>query len=112
MSLHEVRSAAKEPPVCIENTTYPGEMPFTPPAEDEEFTLYVPYGSKDIFCRMGWDCFYKIEETDDFPSSGIDSVAIDGKEDTGDYYDLLGRKVETPTSGNIYIRNGKKYIIR
>ncbi len=49
ISLHEVRCAAKVPPVCIENASYPGELPFNPPAENEEFTLYVPYGSKDAY---------------------------------------------------------------
>ena len=115
MSLHEVRSAAKVPPVCIENVSYPGELPFTPPAENEEFTLYVPYGSKDTYsAAWGWDCFYKIEETDDFPSSGIDSVAIDTNEKDREapLYDLCGRKVRNPQPGSIYIQFGKKILIK
>ena len=51
-----------------------------------------------------------IIETDNFPSSGIDSMTIDGKEENGDYYDLSGRKVETLIPGNIYVRNGKKIL--
>lgn len=110
-TLHEVRCAAKIPPVCKDNVSNPVQLPFTPPHENEEFTLYVPVGSADLYRNAwGWNYFTKFVETDDFPSSGIDGVAIDGNEENGDYYDLSGRKVKTPTPGNIYIRNGKKFI--
>ena len=115
MSLHEVRCAAKVPPVCIENASYPGELPFTPPAENEEFTLYVPYGSKDAYsAAWGWDCFDRIEETDVFPWSSIYNVTINGKEKDSEapLYDLCGRKVENPQPGSIYIQSGKKILIK
>ncbi|MDE6359529.1 MAG: hypothetical protein K2L29_08050, partial [Duncaniella sp.] len=60
----------------------------------------------------GWNYFTNFIETDNFPSSGIDSVAIDGKEENGDYYDLLGRKVMDPQPGSIYIQPGKKILIK
>ena len=115
MSLHEVRCAAKVPPVCIENASYPGELPFTPPAENDEFTLYVPYGSKDAYsAAWGWDCFDRIEETDDFPWSGIYNITVNDNEKDSEapLYDLCGRKVKNPQPGSIYIQSGKKIIIK
>ena len=114
-TLHEVRCAANIPPVCIENTLYPGELPFTPPYENEEFTLYVPYGSKDAYsAAWGWDCFYRIEETDVFPWSGIYNVIVNDNEKDSEapLYDLSGRKVENPQPGSIYIQYGKKILIK
>lgn len=37
---------------------------------------------------------------------------IDGIDGDGSYYDLQGRKVAQPTRGGIYIKNGKKVIIK
>jgi hypothetical protein len=43
--------------------------------------------------------------------SGIEEIANSQQLKTnGQLYDLLGNKVETPQSGRIYIRNGKKTI--
>lgn len=112
-TLHEVRCAANIPPVCIENTLYPGELPFTPPVENEEFTLYVPIGTKDAYSTAwGWDCFFKIEETDDFPSAGVDVVSADPIVQDTVTYDLFGRKIETPVPGQLYIKNGNKIIFK
>ncbi|MDE5882031.1 MAG: leucine-rich repeat domain-containing protein [Muribaculaceae bacterium] len=112
-TLHEVRCAANIPPVCIENALYPGELPFTPPYEYEEFTLYVPYGTKDAYSSAwGWDCFFKIEETDDFPFAGFLDAEISEKIQDNSTYDLFGRKVESPVPGHLYIINGKKIIFK
>ena len=113
-TLHEVRCAAKIPPICKESISYPGELPFTPPYdESEEFTLYVPYGSKEAYStQWGWNCFFKIVETDDFPFSGVHDTVINENRQDNSIYDLSGRKIETPTPGNIYIRNGKKILIK
>ncbi len=111
-TLHEVKCAANIPPVCKENVSYPGELPFTPPLENEEFTLYVPYGSKNAYStEWGWDCFFKIEETD-FPYAGINEAVISDEKYDNSIYDLSGRKIETPVPGNIYIVNGKKTIFK
>lgn len=111
--------AAKIPPVCIDSDINPGWTPFGKYGDDfvnrtpQDTPIYVPIGSADLYRNAwGWNYFTNFIETDNFPSSGIDNVVIDGKEDNTDYYDLLGRKVEVPTPGNIYIRNGRKYIIR
>lgn len=109
--------AAKIPPVCVASEINPGLTPFGKYGDDfvnrtpQETPVYVPVGSADLYRNAwGWNYFTNFIETDDFPSSAIDSVAIDGNEENGDYYDLSGRKVKTPTPGNIYIKNGKKFI--
>ena len=96
-TLHQVWCAAQVPPICTENPLYPDEFPFSIPNRNEEFTLFVPVGTSDSYsAKWGWDCFFKIEETDDFSWSGIDVVndfdtnLID-KEVT--IYNLQGHKV-------------------
>ncbi|MBR6180261.1 MAG: DUF4957 domain-containing protein [Prevotella sp.] len=42
--------------------------------------------------------------------AGITTVRMDVE--NGDIYDLLGRKVTTPQKGNIYIQNGKKFVVK
>ena len=118
-TIESIYCAAKIPPVCIDSELNPGDTPFGEYGSDfvnrtpQDTPVYVPIGSADLYRNAwGWNYFTNFIETDSFPSSGIDNVVSDAKEDNDDYYDLLGRKVETPTSGNIYIRNGKKYIIR
>lgn len=118
-NIKQIYCTAINPPVCENSNTNPGNTPFgaygstfdmrTP----QDTPIYVPVGSADLYRQTwGWDYFTNFIETDDFPSAGIDSVAIDIKENDSNYYDLLGRKVESPASGNIYIRNGKKFIER
>lgn len=41
-------------------------------------------------------------------ATGIDAVGV---EQDNCYYDLLGRKVDEPQAGNIYIHNGKKIVL-
>lgn len=118
-NVKRIYCAAKIPPVCIDSEINPGWTPFGKYGEDfvnrtpQDTPIYVPIGSADLYRNAwGWNYFTNFIETDNFPSSGIESVVIDGKEDSGNYYDLLGRKVENPTSGNIYICNGKKILIK
>lgn len=42
-------------------------------------------------------------------TTGIESVVVDST-DNDEIYDIMGRKVATPTVGNLYIVNGKKII--
>lgn len=119
INIENIYCAAKTPPVCLDNKSDPDYSPFgkyglvSPNQAPMDTPVYVPFGSADLYRNAwGWDYFTNFIETDNFPSSGIDSFVIDGKEDSGDYYDLSGRKVEVPIPGTIYIRNGKKCIIR
>ena len=45
-------------------------------------------------------------------ATGIDNVKEAIMNNTGDIYDLSGRKVLQPLKGGIYIQNGKKFIKR
>ena len=45
-------------------------------------------------------------------SAGIADITIDDDPSTGATYDLRGRRVDQPQRKGIYIRNGKKYIVR
>lgn len=116
-NVKSIYCAAKIPPVCIDSEINPGSAPFGDYGDDfvnrtpQETLVYVPIGSAELYrCAWGWNYFTNFIETDNFPSSGIDSVVIDGKEDNVDYYDLFGRKVNTLIPRNIYISNGKKFI--
>lgn len=73
----------------------------------EQATLWVPMGCKDLYSQVyPWSEFC-IEEKD---MSGIDAMGAETITD-GVYYDLYGRRVDNPTRG-IYIRNGKKVILK
>lgn len=109
-SLTGIWCKAPVPPVCVPAQGY--ESDGTPFASVNPATpVYIPLGTKQQYMTTsGWDYMTNFIETNDFPSSDIDSVAIDVKEEDGNYYDLLGRKVDKLIPGNIYILNGKKFI--
>lgn len=120
-SLEAIYCSALTPPICDEDPSNKGRNHTFGPISGQpgnlstpnDIPVYVPVGTSHLYASAyGWNYFTNFIETDDFPSSGTDSVIIDGKEDSGNFYDLLGRKVEVPTPGNIYIRNGRKYIMR
>lgn len=76
-------------------------------------TLYVPVGSADTYrSSVGWNLFSNIVEIEDsqFPS-GVDTVLPDSQ--SGQMYDLQGHMADPETArSGIYIRNGKKVVIR
>ena len=75
--------------------------------------LYVPVGSANAYRgSTGWKCFTNIVEIEDsqFPS-GVDCIMTDTESTY--MYDLQGRQVNPETADpGIYIRNGKKILIR
>lgn len=109
-SLQKIYCKATVPPACIQASAYESDgTPFA--SVNPSIPVYVPVGTKQQYMTSpGWDYMTNFIETDDFPSSSIDNVSIDGKEDNCDYYDLSGRKVNTLIPGNIYILNGKQFI--
>ena len=46
------------------------------------------------------------------PATAIQSINRNAPIDDDAVYDLLGRRVTVPTQPGIYIRNGKKYVIK
>lgn len=70
-----------------------------------EATLYVPYGSKELYrSTEGWKLFTNIEEMDE---TGIHCVTNPDTDNV--MYDIRGNRIIAPGKG-IIIRNGKKYI--
>lgn len=45
-------------------------------------------------------------------TDGIDDITVRGTDSTAPLYDIRGMKVTAPRRGNIYIRNGKKFIFQ
>ena len=110
---------AKIPPTCIDSELNPGNTPFGAYGSDfmnrtpQNTPVYVPVCSADLYRNAwGWSYFTNFIETDEFPSAGINDVEFSEKIQDNCTYDLFGRKVETPVSGNIYIRNGKKILFK
>lgn len=111
-SLTSIWCKATVPPVYVpaqgyesDRTPFTGVNPATP--------VYIPVGTKlQYMTAPGWDYMTNFIETDDFPSAGVDCITIDRNAHDNSFYDLFGRKVEKPISGNIYIHSGKKVLIK
>ncbi len=120
-SLEAIYCSAPTPPVCDEdpsnrrrNHTFgpisgqPGHL-CTP----NNIPVYVPIGTSSLYASdYGWNYFTNFIETDSFPSAGIDCLEAEEKERDNIIYDLFGRKMGMPISGNIYIQSGKKILIK
>lgn len=76
----------------------------------ENKKLFVPKGSEDLYKNArGWWYFYQIEGID---VSNINSTFIDSESESS-IYNLNGTKVDGNNYGKgIYIKNGKKVIIK
>ncbi len=46
------------------------------------------------------------------PIVGIDAVAFENKKQNAPVYDLMGRQTEATTKGMLYIKDGRKFIVR
>ena len=72
-------------------------------------TLYVPAGTKEKYeATPAWDQFLSIVEMDD--PTGIGTVQVSDNDDAP-VYNLNGQRVSTTNKG-IYIKNGKKVLVR
>lgn len=107
-SLQEVYCKSAVPPAASPDAFSASDGMVPPQA-----TLYVPVGSADTYrSSVGWDLFSNIVEIEDsqFPS-GVDTVLPDSQ--SGQMYDLQGHMADPETArSGIYIRNGKKVVIR
>lgn len=118
-NVKSIYCAAEIPPVCIDSELNPGSTPFGDYGDDfvnrtpQDTPVYVPIGSAELYRNAwGWNYFTNFIETDDFPSSGIREVDNGRKEPSAIIYDVFGKKVDKPVPGNIYIRDGKKFILK
>gem|GEM_PF-3314254 len=72
-------------------------------------TLHVPTGCKAAYQAADcWKTFNIVEED----LSGIKTPVVSQKDENAPYYDLWGREVIRPEKGGIYIRNGKKVLVK
>ncbi len=114
--LESVYCAAAVPPLCQKHPDPVYKSTSFGKAEDlAGTTLYVPTGTREAYSRADvWCYFGNIVETSDFPWASVRGVPVDGAPaaDGDDIYDLAGRKVLNPQDGEIYIRNGKKFIYK
>ena len=114
-----ISCAASIPPIALCDNGYPELTPFGyydavkgQYATPRDTPLYVPKGSAESYLQMaGWDYFTNIKESEDFagavaipdiPSHEIGTEAI---------FDLKGRHINSPTPGQICIKEGRKVII-
>ena len=79
--------------------------------EAGKYTLVLPAGTFS-YEKEG----YNIEDKEMSVSFTINPTSeingISSREDDGSYYDLSGRKVSTPTKKGIYIKNGRKVVVK
>ena len=75
----------------------------------EKMTLYYPKGSRDAYkVAVCWKEFFD-DHAVEFEPAGIDAMTIDKKMNSGNFYDLQGRKLSAPRKG-LNIVNGKKVL--
>ncbi|MCM1490436.1 MAG: leucine-rich repeat domain-containing protein [Muribaculum sp.] len=110
--LKSIYCQSPTPPVCEieEERTF---TPFGSPGSLADINLFVPYGAKEAYSKAPcWENFVNIIETGDLPGASVGKP--DMEENTGldamPIYDLSGRQISNPQRGEIYIRNGNKYI--
>lgn len=70
---------------------------------------YTPFIETLMKCYEGDECIYSHEDL--FPESQVDEITTQN-DLSSDIYDLMGRKVDKPQPGSLYIQNGKKIIFR
>lgn len=79
----------------------------------ENATLHVPASAVDAYkAATPWSNFKEIVAltNDDPQPTGIDKIVVtDNSKDV--FYDLNGRWVDNPSKG-LYIKNGKKYVVK
>ncbi len=102
--------------------TVPPECPPSPDSSESEgapfpdvdpaIPVYIPIGTKQQYMSApGWDHLTNFIETENFPYSGIENIQVDVTPQDECIYDPYGRKVNRLMPGNLYICNGKKFIL-
>ena len=57
-------------------------------------------------------CFVMVVEVYDAAATSVDDVEATQAQEDGVVYDLSGRKVLNPVAGKVYIKNGKKFVVK
>ncbi|MDE7385822.1 MAG: leucine-rich repeat domain-containing protein [Muribaculaceae bacterium] len=75
--------------------------------EGYDATLHVPKGARQRYMiASGWRYFANIVQDESL--SDVDEVTVDGEEVSVEYYDMQGRRVESPVHGIYIKRQGTK----
>lgn len=78
----------------------------------EKATLHVPAISLDLYKAKGpWKFFGEIIALTDSDPNPTGIISIEASDSEGAIYDLKGSRVEHPSKG-LYIKNGKKYVVK
>ena len=90
----------------------PLEFNLNPFDESGNIILYVPDNSINAYKNAPYWKDFNIYSVEDFLNSikEVKTNASDSK--SGICYDLQGHRIDTPTTKGIYIRNGKKFMIK
>jgi len=118
-NIKKIYCLSEIPPTCIMSTINVGNAPFGNTNSEfymrtpQETPIYVPTGTADLYRNTeGWDYFINFVETDDFPC-GNSVEAWDEKHlNQTNVYDIFGRKIDKMQNGNLYIRDGRKFIYK
>ncbi len=71
--------------------------------------VYIPEGTKELYERTpGWSDFKNLVEVS--AMGGMDEIGVEASSVGGKVYDLYGRRVQRLNPGQVYIREGKKFI--
>lgn len=112
--IRKVSCKAMEPPVCASHIDEPERTPFgiyntKSPASRENPVLYVPTGTTKAYGNsFGWDYFSpQIHESDGLSPSSVEMNIKDATRESYQIYDLSGRQITNPSTGQMYIINGK-----
>ena len=71
--------------------------------------MYWNYWNRNSWIRKDNSVLFDITVTSNTP---VDAIYTDNDEDKAVYFDLQGRRIEKPTEKGVYIRNGKKILIK
>lgn len=78
-----------------------------------DIVVYVPSGSKELYENApGWKYFTNFKETEYFPSTSVGRTEDCNSNHDADMYDMCGIRINDPVAGQVYIRDGKKFIAR
>ncbi len=78
---------------------------------EHDVELAYPAEGTMTFTPGGQQCAWKLTLTTTTPSSGIKEISVSKVAD-GKVYNLQGIQVKTPLNKGIYIKNGKKFVVK
>lgn len=88
---------------------YPSAIQAFSDVDYKNAILYIPEGTKELYSNTeGWKKFVNLVEVP--AMGGVAEIGVDAAPGKGEIYDLYGRRVTRMTPGQVYIREGKKFM--